>query len=707
MYIKRNRYWLLFMLLLLLAHIPMPALAQGSCELPDPGPIFADATYNLSADCTLTGTLTVSSGVTITINGNGHTISANGASFPIITDGPNSVTNLNNLTIDGGGLIRPVMINSRRLTMNNVTVRGNGDGVALNVSDDGSATLTNVLFENNRSRAYAPGNATGLNIKTGATVTMRNAVFRNHRFNGGAIVINGSGTLSASGCLAFSGNLPYNAVLRDSSMGSWTGRSLPACSGTIGNGDAAVIAAPVVQPCGLPGPGNLDADATYTLSADCDLGLLGQNQELWVVSEGVTITIQGNGHRLVGGSGGNWSTIYTAGSSVLNLNNVIVEHVKYIAFGTVNADQSAFRNTPDRIFYLLGQARITRSIFENISVSRPAVNASVLLALSFYGMGQAAFSDTDFRNISGDLAPALNTYGAGTMITLEGCINFDNVIPTHYTGNVTDNSSPCRPAQPVGPSPPVTPTKRVSSPATAPTERVKPDDCFQKLGDIGVICRWPDSPAPSIEVWGISPQSGSYFILELQQAQVDGINSQGLIASSGDGRVGVRLLGPECVQRNEAGDDPRVRNVQCIARQLTRADGFLIGSERYILVSMGPNWEGKVHSVILDNSLAGRVIDTVDTFTGLPGRGAPSAASGHITVTESKPNNSQSYVPFVQPQAARADGSIVHIVRPGDTLYTIAVAYRVSPAAIVERNQMSNFGRIILPGRELVIRDAN
>ena len=64
------------------------------------------------------------------------------------------------------------------------------------------------------------------------------------------------------------------------------------------------------------------------------------------------------------------------------------------------------------------------------------------------------------------------------------------------------------------------------------------------------------------------------------------------------------------------------------------------------------------------------------------------------------------YAPKVDSQPARADGSIVHEVRAGDTTNAIAVAYGVDPKVIVERNSLSGGGRWIYPGQELVIRDA-
>ena len=81
---------------------------------------------------------------------------------------------------------------------------------------------------------------------------------------------------------------------------------------------------------------------------------------------------------------------------------------------------------------------------------------------------------------------------------------------------------------------------------------------------------------------------------------------------------------------------------------------------------------------------------------GAPAAGAPAP----------KPTPFIYYAPSVDPQPARADGSIVHEVRTGDTVNAIAVAYDVDPKDIVERNDLSGGGRWIYPGQELVIRDA-
>lgn len=62
-------------------------------------------------------------------------------------------------------------------------------------------------------------------------------------------------------------------------------------------------------------------------------------------------------------------------------------------------------------------------------------------------------------------------------------------------------------------------------------------------------------------------------------------------------------------------------------------------------------------------------------------------------------------VPFVVPQGERPDGSIVHVVRPGDTIDSIAVAYRMTRADILARNNITD-PRIIRIGQEILIREA-
>lgn len=64
------------------------------------------------------------------------------------------------------------------------------------------------------------------------------------------------------------------------------------------------------------------------------------------------------------------------------------------------------------------------------------------------------------------------------------------------------------------------------------------------------------------------------------------------------------------------------------------------------------------------------------------------------------------FASFVQPQPPRADGSIVHIVQPGDTMDAIGYAYGVSRQDILDRNNLTS-GRFIFAGQELIIRPAS
>ena len=200
--------------------------------------------------------------------------------------------------------------------------------------------------------------------------------------------------------------------------------------------------------------------------------------------------------------------------------------------------------------------------------------------------------------------------------------------------------------------------------------RTLPQDCFQRLGAIGIICRVP-GPGPTIEVWEITPDSVGHLLLRVSQPKVDAARPDGLVASTADGRVAVRVRPDE-----------------------------------HITVSMGPGPDGKVHHVSLEFTLNGRVIGTVDTFGGPPGipvsavpavpaapaaPAAPALPSGQITVYR---------------QPARPDGSVIHVVRPGHTLNAIARVHHVDPQDIIERNELKGTGSLLYVGQVLMIRDA-
>jgi LysM repeat protein len=64
------------------------------------------------------------------------------------------------------------------------------------------------------------------------------------------------------------------------------------------------------------------------------------------------------------------------------------------------------------------------------------------------------------------------------------------------------------------------------------------------------------------------------------------------------------------------------------------------------------------------------------------------------------------FVPFVNPQGAQEDGSIVHTVAEGDTLDSIAVAYGLTRDDLIERNPDLGSIRFLQIGQRIVIQEA-
>ncbi len=200
--------------------------------------------------------------------------------------------------------------------------------------------------------------------------------------------------------------------------------------------------------------------------------------------------------------------------------------------------------------------------------------------------------------------------------------------------------------------------------------RTLPQDCFQRLGAIGIICRVP-GPGPTIEVWEITPDSVGRLLLRVSQAKVDAARPDGLVASTPDGRVALRVRPDE-----------------------------------HITISMGPSPGGKVHHVSLEFTLNGRVIGTVDTYGGPPG--APVSALPVVPQAPAAPSISSDprVSPIIFRQPAQEDGSLIHVVRPGQILFSIARAYGVPMQGLIERNGLKGGGNLLYAEQELVIRDA-
>lgn len=634
-----------------------PAAAQtnpaaAACGLPAAGLIYADATWTLNDDCDQTGELNVNDppagdpGYTITINGAGHTIRLGAGTWDFLSANDSRHTvNLNNVTIDGQFNERPGILKVHgQLNAEKVTfTRGHASVFVL----AGTATLSNVLFEDIISTGIGFGaNGGALNVFASQNVTLNNAVFRKVR-NNGVVVVQG-GALTTTGCLAFYGSPAYDVIHSGvwSGGGAWNDSSTGPCSGEIGNKGQAVLPAPPLMACGLPAGGLVDEDVTWTLRSDC------AGVGHFFIGEGTRVRIVGNGHRITGDP--RIHAIFVVGArSTLDMDNLVLDTVRlFNQDGALTLTRSEFRNATSISLTNLGKsASFSNTLFED--------NSSASFASLFYGSNTFSASVTTFRdvvfrnNLGSDRMAVL--YRNATL-NLEGCIVVENNQMPEFeavAGTLNDNRDDCTDPPDVGPLPTVT-----DGDAPGPSERGLPENCFQRLGAIGLICRVMLEPGPTIEVWGVTSESRGFFILRVMQPEVDAVRPDGLVACSADGRVAAR-----------------------------------VHRDRNVTVSMGPSPEGKTHHVTLRNHLNDHVIGTVDTFSGRPCDPASLLPPGTAPVTR---------------QAPRADGSIVHVVRQGDTLWAIAQAYGIIyPHELIERNDLVDNGRWLTPGQEVLIREGN
>ncbi len=728
------RYLVVFVLSL--PFFVSPAFAQtptnpdnpsDGCGLPPQGVIVASVTYTLNRDCTQTGALEIHTAstpnVTLTINGMGHTIyntsylSSNGTrygyNFLVVDDegkdtiqnldttaSPNIKVNIKNVTFNGSDwdfdrhLYHKTRIKSGTgswilaegaLTMENVTFT-NGDGSWLRIK--GTAKLENVLFKDSWvwNWGFDPVVKGILHVANTGSVTLNNAVFRDSART--VIKIDKGGSLSASGCLSFIRVWSYkvhHSGIR-SSMGAWSDSSTGPCGDIeIGNRDRAVV--PYTLPmldCGLPSGGTIEGTVVYSLSQDCEC------INTVNIADDASVTINGNGKRIVGCSGG--SAGFRIGNARLTINNANLDGVRIHNYGgRLTLGKSTIANASKPIINY-GWAYFHDSIFqENRATSRGLGKVYLGRSLHF-GMGRALFQDNVFsNNMPADDEIEAYTHGTGSAIFLCG----DNILEglpededaVALAMFIAENGGNVRFFCPE--------TVEVSGPPAASKEclpeTIEPPERMT-MGAIGVIFFLQKCPAV-IEIWEVLPNSQGKFALKVSQNDVEAVR-EGIVACSSNGRAAVRVGLTEPVRQKIA----HSQAYQAVSPRKARD----------ILISLGPNVEGKVIHIVTDNVLDGQVLGTVDTRSEEPPCQGASLAS--LLAAAAPPQSTA--IPFaapVAPQAAREDGSIVHVVRSGDTVWQIGIAYDVHPHKIISLNnlqQLSSRGSYIFPGQELLIRPA-
>ncbi|MCY3946010.1 MAG: LysM peptidoglycan-binding domain-containing protein [Anaerolineaceae bacterium] len=697
---------------------------QEDCELPSSGVIVASVTYTLDEDCTQTGTLEIRTAdtpsVTLTINGNGHTISNGtetdyGMNFLVVDDqgastlfnkdstaSPNVKVIIKNVTFDGKDWLfkRHVRQGEREdgttwlysggigswisaegtLEMENVTFT-NGNGSWLRA--EGTATLSNLLFEDSKtwSWGFSPTVQGSLYVTKTGSVTLNNAVFRDIRRT--AIAVEKGGSLTTTGCLSFVRPFIHKVLHSGSNsvMGTWTDSSSGPCTGSndpVGNGGSAVVTySPELLDCGLPKDAVIGVDSVYTLNQDCVC------LKRFIVATGVTVKINANGHRIVGCEGTQFyvadtlargASIFVGSMAHLIINNVNLYGVQTRIYGgALTVGNSMIADTSPTPIHNHGFVHVFKTIFQNNQGYSSGKRGSAYYATDSFRMGRAIFRDNMFRGNSLGAAEAL-ARGGGTAIYFCG----DNVreVPEPEDGAELPPLVPLWLGTEGG-------AVHNFCPENIPHNSAG-GSCYkqQPLGAIGLICHVDRQPA-AIEILEISRQSEGRRILRVDQSQIEA-SGAGLVACSADGRAAVRvgLTGP-------------VGQMMVGTRAWRDA-----GPQRVIQVSMGPTLEDKVHHVVIDDVLDGHVLGTVDTRPD----SAPCPVTAQAVAAVSAP--APVYAPPVVTQQPRADGSIIHVVQAGDTIWTIGVAYDVHPHVIIERNALGMRGRFIYPGQELLIREA-
>lgn len=154
---------------------------RARCGLPSEGHLERSADYTLTSDCQQSGPLFIPKGVTVTIDGYGHTINAVPGFLPILSAGD---LTLRNLAISGSSNGPLSTRLTSKLIIENVIFFGNGGPVEI---VDNVATLDQVIFESNSNSRTRNFDSSALRVLLSADVTIRDSIFRNNSGGQGAL----------------------------------------------------------------------------------------------------------------------------------------------------------------------------------------------------------------------------------------------------------------------------------------------------------------------------------------------------------------------------------------------------------------------------------------------------------------------------------------------------------------------------------------
>lgn len=147
----------------------------SACGLPLEGILVQDATYNLVADCQMTGPLYIPKSLTVSINGNGHRIAA--AAGARILQGAGTFT-VNNVVFTGSGSGGPVFLVLQSNSIFRHVAFRDKQGPVLIASQ--TVEFDRVIFELNTSDSTNSTVPSALRRVLSGTVTVRNSIVRNN-----------------------------------------------------------------------------------------------------------------------------------------------------------------------------------------------------------------------------------------------------------------------------------------------------------------------------------------------------------------------------------------------------------------------------------------------------------------------------------------------------------------------------------------------
>ncbi len=189
----------------------IPAPRASACGLPLEGVLVQSATYNLVADCQMTGTLYIPKDLTVTINGNGYTIHSAGGARILQSAGMLTVTNV---TFTGAGSSGPAfLILQSTSVFRHVAFRGN-EGPILMASQN--VEFDRVIFESNSTTQTGGSHSSALRHLLSGTATIRNSIVRNNHGGVAAIyagvdsVHGETPSLTLADSVVFEGNTPQD-----------------------------------------------------------------------------------------------------------------------------------------------------------------------------------------------------------------------------------------------------------------------------------------------------------------------------------------------------------------------------------------------------------------------------------------------------------------------------------------------------------------